>query len=180
MVFVAKETAEARCCDVADCRESGDYPAPKKRQLPASYENRLEENKPEHQWFCLKHIREHNQRWNFFDGMSSEEIDAFQMDAMTGHRSTYKIASHITESAYQQAHQWYEFGDNPAAKAPPHPKGELDALQILGLNYPLTLGKIKARYRELVKRYHPDINGKKTEEKFKIINEAYHYLMQAV
>jgi len=35
---------------------------------------------------------------------------------------------------------------------------------------------IKLAYREQVKKYHPDLNGKKTEERFKDINEAYKVL----
>jgi curved DNA-binding protein CbpA len=40
---------------------------------------------------------------------------------------------------------------------------------------------IKARYKELVKRFHPDANGgdKGAEEQLKLINQAYSTLKQA-
>ena len=46
---------------------------------------------------------------------------------------------------------------------------------ILDLTPPVTVAILKARYKELVKRHHPDANGgdKSAEEKFKEINEAY-------
>ena len=45
----------------------------------------------------------------------------------------------------------------------------------LDLDETATLQDIKMRYKQLVKRFHPDANGgdKKAEERFKSINEAY-------
>ena len=39
----------------------------------------------------------------------------------------------------------------------------------------MTFEHIRTRYRELVKRYHPDANGgdRSAEEHLKVINEAY-------
>ena len=52
------------------------------------------------------------------------------------------------------------------------------ALNLFNLQSPLTLGQLKTRYKELVKRYHPDANGgdKKSEERLKQVNEAYDVL----
>jgi curved DNA-binding protein CbpA len=46
---------------------------------------------------------------------------------------------------------------------------------VLDLSLPVTLLEVKARYKQLVKRHHPDANGgdKAAEERLKIINEAY-------
>jgi len=43
------------------------------------------------------------------------------------------------------------------------------------------LQDIKMRYKQLVKRFHPDANGgdKRAEERFKLINEAYRSLMSS-
>ena len=32
-------------------------------------------------WLCREHLREHNQRWNYFAGMSDQEIERFCLDA---------------------------------------------------------------------------------------------------
>ncbi len=57
---------------------------------------------------------------------------------------------------------------------------EARALGILDLRPPLTTGMVKARYKELVKRHHPDANGgdKICEERFKEINRAYQIIME--
>ena len=49
------------------------------------------------------------------------------------------------------------------------------ALAQLNLRPPITLQAVKSRYKELVKRHHPDANNgdKVAEEKLKLINEAY-------
>ena len=52
---------------------------------------------------------------------------------------------------------------------------EAQAMATLDLTPPVTLTEIKRRYKELVKRHHPDANGgdKEAEEKFKQISLAY-------
>ena len=57
-----------------------------------------------------------------------------------------------------------------------------DYYKILGLETnKVTQGEIKAAYREQAKKYHPDVNvgDKRSEERFKDINEAYKLLSQA-
>ncbi|HTY90786.1 MAG TPA: DnaJ domain-containing protein [Methanocella sp.] len=52
-----------------------------------------------------------------------------------------------------------------------------DYYEILGLNSNATSDDIKKAYRELAKKYHPDINRSSTsEELFKLISEAYEVL----
>ena len=55
---------------------------------------------------------------------------------------------------------------------------ELEAMKVLDLAPPLTAETLKARYKELVKRHHPDANNgdKDAEERFKRINHAYNTL----
>jgi curved DNA-binding protein CbpA len=45
----------------------------------------------------------------------------------------------------------------------------------MNIDGPVTLTKLKSRYKELVKRLHPDTNGgdREAEEKLKDINQAY-------
>ena len=49
------------------------------------------------------------------------------------------------------------------------------AFAVMGLEPPLTLEQLKRRYKELVKKHHPDANGgdRGAEERLKSINEAY-------
>lgn len=59
---------------------------------------------------------------------------------------------------------------------------ETQALETLGLSLPLSLAALKARYKELAKRLHPDANGgdKAAEERLKLVNQAYATLKNSV
>ena len=52
-----------------------------------------------------------------------------------------------------------------------------DYYKILGLPHnKVTMAQIKSAYREQAKKYHPDVNNSRNEERFKDINEAYRVL----
>ena len=57
---------------------------------------------------------------------------------------------------------------------------EYKSLKILELSLPISLEKIKKKYKKLVKIFHPDVNdnNKKAENHFKEINEAYKILLK--
>jgi hypothetical protein len=58
----------------------------------------------------------------------------------------------------------------------PRPEAHVQrALQIMNFDGPVTLTELKSRYKELVKRLHPDANGgdRDAEDKLKDINQAY-------
>jgi curved DNA-binding protein len=54
-------------------------------------------------------------------------------------------------------------------------------MSIMGLEPPLSQELIKSRYKELAKKYHPDLNknDKGAEEQFKKVNMAYTVLKLA-
>jgi curved DNA-binding protein CbpA len=55
--------------------------------------------------------------------------------------------------------------------------GQTDYYAILGLKPGAKLEEIKKRYRELARRYHPDVNpSPDAAQKIKAVNEAYHVL----
>src|SRR5262249_60091558 len=41
--------------------------------------------------FCFGHVREYNHSYNFFAGMSNDDIARYQKDAVIGHRPTWKM-----------------------------------------------------------------------------------------
>jgi DnaJ-class molecular chaperone len=58
---------------------------------------------------------------------------------------------------------------------------ERKALETLGLPQAATKEEIKSRFKELVKRHHPDTNGghRGSEDRLREIIQAYNYLKQA-
>src|SRR5580700_4796576 len=74
--------AELPPCQWPRCEAPATHRAPK---------GRLREN--EHWRFCLGHVREYNNSYNFFAGMSDDAIAKYQKDAITGHRPTWKMGS---------------------------------------------------------------------------------------
>ncbi|MFZ1965281.1 MAG: DnaJ domain-containing protein, partial [Roseiarcus sp.] len=65
-----------------------------------------------------------------------------------------------------------------APDAPRYNALALKALDALELDARATVVTIKARYKELVKRHHPDANGgdRSSEDKLREIIQAYNYL----
>ncbi len=156
-----------RACDCPGCSEAGDYRAPKTRALTDYY------------WFCLTHVREYNAAWDYFAGLSGDEIENKIRSATVWERPTWPMGSWREREKNLRDEVFREFfsddGEAPREKAPPMPKSERDALAMLELTPPVNFAAIKAQYRVLVKRHHPDANGgsREAEEKFKDINQAF-------
>lgn len=179
---ILSETAERKCAH-AGCSEAGEYRAPKTRLLDRG-------GPDDYQWFCLTHIREFNKSWNFFAGMTPEEIAHYRNQDVTGHRPTWKLGSRTATPRHGYSfHDPFGFraemeGDGTTAGgAEAKPQTSLDAKSraayaTLNLEPGCSLEEIKRRHKELAKKYHPDICGgdKKAEEILKNINQAYTHL----
>lgn len=167
-------------CEMPGCMEAGQYKAPKSR-----------DNLQEYRWLCLDHIREHNAKWDYFTGMSSEQIEDFMKDAMLGHRPTWKTNQQrldAKENLDEALHRFWHGNAGPSFKekkrkekqAAQQSEQERKALAVLDMEGEVTLADIKRQYKILVKKYHPDVNAGKPEieERFKRITEAYQSLLK--
>lgn len=164
----------AQLCHSPRCGAPGLYKAPKSREELHDY-----------RWFCLEHIREHNQKWDYFSGMDSGEIEHFVKDAVTGHRPTWNREQRLRQHYRHLQDALYEFlNDGSAPKpAPPRLSAKLrKALAVMDMSYPYTMDELKAQYRMLVKKHHPDVNkgNKRSEELFKHITSAYRLLSEHI
>jgi hypothetical protein len=161
---------KVRPCAVKGCVETGSYRIPRSR-----------ENLSEQTYVCLAHARLHNESWDYFKGMSDKEIEQFQMEALTGHRPTWplgKRAARMRSGAFHFEDAFGHFGEESPAPRPPTRRltgVQLQALATMNLEETATLQEIKARYKELVKRFHPDANGgdRGAEERLKQVIKAY-------
>jgi len=163
-----------RACDHPGCAEAGEYRAPRSRDRLGDY-----------YWFCLEHVREYNKSWNYYAGMSDAEVEADLRRSTTWERPTWRFGA-ANGAGRGQAFRnvrdpfgVFEEDDDEERRAgtarPPSQSPEGKAFAVMGLDPPLTLDQLKRRYKELVKKHHPDANGgdRGAEERLKSINEAY-------
>src|SRR6267378_8293760 len=105
----------AQCpgCEWPNCTAPATHRAPKGRLREREY------------WrFCLEHVREYNHAYNYFAGMSDDAVLAYQKDAVTGHRPTWKMGLnggtdkfHGGEIPIDPFEVMREFGAGPGARA---------------------------------------------------------------
>ena len=132
---------------------------------------RLRENQ---YWrFCLEHVREYNSSYNYFAGMSDDAVARYQKDAVTGHRPTWKMGFNgtVDDFAARASQDPFEvlrelgggrgraYTEKPAQETRQIRNAERKAFDTLGLDVDAEAPEIKARFKELVKRHHPDANG---------------------
>ena len=154
----------------------------------------------EYYLLCLEHVRQFNASYNYFEGMSNADIEAYQKDSVTGHRPTWKAGANAW--AHGTRHGMGHMGGHgrallatrtrfsrgarhepTAASSAPHAQAAGAEIARIarsgGRRRPRD--EIKARFKELVKRHHPDANGgdKRSEDKLREIIQAYNYLKQA-
>jgi DnaJ-domain-containing protein 1 len=177
-------------CAWEGCDQPGIYRAPKGNRAVGEYHN-----------FCLEHVRHYNTAFNFFAGMSSEQME-----------------DHLRQTAQTDGRPSWGFGAKPGAAGPRMPRGgaardprakgfsdplnifarynwqqsktpqkervkpihELDrqALETLGIHGHAPAAEIKMAYKKLVKIHHPDANGgdKSSEDRLRAVIAAYTHL----
>ncbi len=181
--YADKERSRAggeRPCDHPGCDKPAVSRSPKDRSLSEYY------------WFCAEHAEAYNRAWNYFEGMSAQEMEEQIIRSALGDRPTWTYARHGTADDILRRATWktYHFTEKEPEDAQTDREHqyrsrhfsederrspEYQAMAILGLEPPLTLEGIKKRYKELAKTHHPDRNpgNKEAEELLKSINMAY-------
>jgi len=168
-----REPAATRC-EWPGCAGEGHYRAPKSRSALRDYHH-----------FCLDHVRAYNASWNFFEGMSAAEIDAFRHEDLTGHRPTWRVGLKPS-LAFVQGRRADPFGlfrgETAAEESAPRlsalPPEERRAWQALGFDRPVDAEALKGRFKELVKLNHPDANGgdRDAGDRLRVVIQAYRTL----
>lgn len=177
------QSIKGRACGHEGCADEGAYRAPKSRY-------HLEAGVNDWHWFCLIHIRDYNARWNYYTNMTEPEIERECRADVTWQRPSWPLGatngfkgSSLSGLSFQDP--FGLFNDAPPythlssqALMSPHSK----ALAVFGLPYSFSQTDLRRRYRDLVKKYHPDANGGslEAEEEIKRINEAYAVLKDAL
>jgi DnaJ domain len=167
--FAPDPAAPGLQCDTPGCEHAGEYRAPKSRSSLREFH-----------WFCLDHVREYNAGWDYYKGMAPEEIEVEIRADSSWQRPTWPLGqqgkqARLDEAAEAELHA-FAFGTRP--KAPPKqdiPAELREPLGIFGLAWPVDFPTVKAKYKQLAKRHHPDANNgsKQSEEMLKRVNLAY-------
>ncbi|MEO0919242.1 MAG: J domain-containing protein [Pseudomonadota bacterium] len=182
-----KKAAEeaANRCQWAGCDKPGAHKAPAGRNRDGEY-----------LWFCVDHVREYNKNYNYFSGLSDDEIAKFQKASQVGDRPTWKMGTAKQPSTATPVFSDMKSGSakamrmrNPTAwEAVRNAKPvrrlkplESKAMRTLGLKDTASADDIKNAYKVLVKKHHPDANGgdRTSEERFRDVINAYNLLKTA-
>ena len=187
----AKAKPEQSACQWKGCDSPGQHRAPMGRGRDGQF-----------YLFCTDHVRQYNASYNYFDGMSDKDVAKFQKEAVYGHRPTWKVgenswakgerrggsnaeAEQFGEQRAANAQGFHAFRARQAREEARRPRRKLKpiekkSLQALELPEDASPSEIKAQYKALVKRHHPDANGgdRGSEDKLREIIQAYNYLKQ--
>lgn len=174
--FHGRVEGRAQHCAAPGCAASGEFRAPGD-QRPGF------DGPGDWRWLCLDHVREFNSAYNWFDGMTPDEISAAQTAYGGWERETRAFGT----AGQSPPPRWADFADPldaigarfqaPRARQDGRDLSEADRrnLGTLGLDVDASRRALRLRYAELVRRYHPDHNGgdRSHEKALQAVIEAY-------
>ena len=161
-------------CEWDNCSENGRFKAPLEK-----------DNSKKYRWLCEDHIKLFNKNWNYFDGMSQNEIENFVKSDLTWHRPTQKFGSSdnffniLWNNALSDKFNLFReekiFNNLKVRKLSEKDK---DAFKIMELEFNTNWESIQKKFKTLVKKFHPDRNSgnKQFEDKLKKVTMAYSHL----
>jgi hypothetical protein len=137
---------------------------------------------PEWQYFCLEHVRAFNAKWNYFEGLDADSVFQAETAYPSWDRETRAFAHNLkhggdAEFRVEDVHSVLRWKQAAAAHRAQSPltKEDRQALAKLGLPETASMNEVKAKYRALARRYHPDANqgSREHEARFTALTEAY-------
>jgi hypothetical protein len=180
---------DPRPCAHPGCAAEGEFRAPVHKPRSA-FDG--PSGPPAWQYFCLEHVRAFNASWNYFEGMSQDEIFEAQSPYPSWERETRAFAHNAFADGPDRVVdtlgvlRWRANGTaqgdrRRSATGRLLSTEDLRALSVLGLADDATLDEVKSRYRSLVRRYHPDSHGgdRRHEMKLQRATEAHDHLRQS-
>jgi hypothetical protein len=184
--------ADVPRCAWEGCDQDGIYRAPKGSRAVGEYHN-----------FCLEHVRHYNTAFNFFQGMSADEMeDHLKQTAQTDGRPSWGFGSKPGSASGPRMprgkardprakgfgdplnifarYNWQQSKRPVNERQKPMHENDRRAFETLGFKAAAKSDEIKRAYKSLVKIHHPDANGgdKASEERLRSIIAAYAHLKQ--
>lgn len=185
--FHGRYDTSGRCCEHPDCDEAGEFRAPGTRGHGA-------DGPGDWRWMCLDHVRQFNAGYDWFAGMSADEIYAAQAPG-AGWRT--ESPTFRADAGIDGLPRWADYHDPLEAiaaraagiKSRARREAELArdgrfsreeaaALDAMGLGTQIDRRQLRQRYSGLVRRFHPDRNGgdRRHETELARVVEAYQLL----
>ena len=169
-----------RMCDHPSCTRPGEFRAPRTGHRRGGFDG-----PGDYYLLCLDHVRAFNAGYDYFEGMSEEEIHDQQRPWSGWERETRAFAA----NGASPTPRWHDFTDpldaigarfRTGVRAPrrdgkPLTDRDRENLQILGLDANSDLKTLRRRYAALVRQYHPDKNGgdRSREKMLQRVIDAY-------
>jgi|AntRauTorcE11897_2_1112592.scaffolds.fasta_scaffold03491_6 curved DNA-binding protein CbpA len=158
------EEANKLLCSHQDCTQPGEHRAPKSRETLHDY-----------LYFCTKHIANYNANWNYYKGMSPEQVARENDIDLTWRRPRHLFGTRYKDQKKYWQTNPYDLFSQESANTPISdiPETVHQALRRFELNYPFTSTELKKRYRLLAKKYHPDTSSdaQTTDQFFKVLKD---------
>jgi len=160
-------------CEWQNCNELGQFKAPAEK-----------DNSKNFRWFCEEHVKQFNKKWDYFDGMSQNEIENFLKSDLTWHRPTQKFGSNdnffnvLWNNTLNDKFKIFNNENPHNVNNRNFCEKDKDAFRIMDLKLGDDWLTIQKKFKFLVKKFHPDRNSgnKKFEDKLKKITMAYSHL----
>ena len=158
-------------CEWNSCLEEGFYKAPVEK-----------DNSKKYRILCLRHVKEFNKNWNYFEGMNDGQINEFIKSDITWHKPTQSFGSPdnffkiLWNNALKDDLKKFNFnGKLNHMNQFKFNNNDVKAFEVLGVSIGIKWEKIQNKFKKLVKKFHPDMNSgnKKYEDKLKLITLAY-------
>lgn len=188
--FHGRFESQGKACTWPGCDEAGEFRAPGPR-APGF------DGPGEWRWLCLDHVRQFNAGYDYFEGMSADEILRAQSPIHGWERESraFNPAAGIDGMP-----RWADFSDpldaiGERARAIKRNAGQANraqvrsdgkpvtweerrALDVLGLSLDADRMAVRRRYTEMLRKYHPDHNGgdRRHESRLEGVVEAWQVL----
>lgn len=169
------ERPEPTPCAVPGCPNPAEFRAPRSNRVAGSVGG--------WQWLCLDHVREFNAGYNFFDGLSPEDIAAAQSPLAGWERAAHDPTVRFNDRTgiIRDRYGPDAFAGRRAKSGHVLSDPDMAALTALGLGVEASPADIRRAYKALVRQYHPDANGgdRSHEAKLQAVVQAYTHLKSA-
>ena len=160
-------------CDWESCKKFGKFKAPLEKDNCKNYK-----------WLCEEHIKLFNKNWNYFEGMSQNEIENFLKSDLTWHRPTQKFGSSdnffniLWNNALSDKFKIFKNDRFQHIKHNKLCEKDKDAFRLMELDFNTDWAAVQKKFKMLVKKFHPDRNSgnRQFEDKLKKITMAYSHL----